>query len=289
MEQHVLSAPKINLTLRVGPRKADGYHDLASLFLRLPPIETLTIRTRSEDNVKDHVEVHSIVVEGENLLFRAAEGLRSMGWPLPGLDLSLWKKIPPGTGFGAGSGNAAAFLRWASLLMGRSVPPAFVRRLGADIPFLLSGLSLAFVEGEGECFEALSPLEGIVIVLIVPSWSSSTGTAFARLDERRAREGLIPNHPLSWKDEADQVLQALRAGRSVGLLPNDFSEELFEDHPQYLDLFGVAAQAQALAWGISGSGSGAFVLFRKVDDEHVSPFMAALSTLSWINHLFVLE
>ncbi|QTX32950.1 4-diphosphocytidyl-2C-methyl-D-erythritol kinase [Aminithiophilus ramosus] len=284
---HVLYSPaKLNLTLRIGARRADGLHDLSSVFLRLPSVEALTITMDSENNVKDLLSVQTIELKGINLVTRASERLRALGWPLPFLRVSLWKQLPPGTGFGAGSGNGAAFLRWASALLGRSLPLELARELGADVPFLVSGLPLAFACGVGERLEGLKALN-LSALLLVPRWSSPTARAFADLDRRREERGSSVSDPLFFRIEAETLVDDLRRGATVGLLPNDFTDLLAERHPEYGLFFAMAEKAGALAWGISGSGSGAFALAQ--GPTALLKLVASVSAEPWVTHLLVLE
>lgn len=285
---HVVYSPaKLNLTLRVGGRNGDGYHEIVSLFLRLPAVETLTINRKNEDNVRDDLVTHTVAVPGVNLVTKAAEGLRKLGWPLPPLEISVWKQVPPGTGFGAGSGNAAAFLGWASRYLRRPLPSHFAKSLGADVPFLLSGSSLALAGGVGERLEALEPLPRLSVFLVVPAWSSSTAEAFADLDYRRKAAKRSAGALADYRSEIEGIVKALRQGLPVGFLPNDFSALLIEKHPDYLSFFAAAQEANSLAWGISGSGSGAFALLG--GGRGLSELMSWASSSPWITHLFVLE
>ena len=285
--RHVIYSPaKLNLTLRIGARRPDGFHDLSSVFLRLPSMEALTITVHGGNNVRDRLDVHAVELRGVNLVTKASERLRALSWPLPPLHVSLWKQIPSGTGFGAGSGNVAAFLRWASSHLGHPLPPGLARELGADVPFLLSGLPMAFVGGVGECLEDLEAL-GLSVLLLVPRWSSSTGRTFSDLDRRR--EGRPePSADLQLcRDEAEGLVDALRRAVPVGLLPNDFTDLLVERHPSYRAFFNEAERTGALAWGISGSGSGAFAL--APEGGALSKLAAWASSEPWVTHLFVLE
>ena len=99
--------------MRITEKRGDGYHNLVSLFLRLPAMESLTISTYKDNNVREIATTGHIVIDGKNIVEKTIECLESKGWSLPGLHVALAKQIPPGTGLGAGSGNAASFLRWA--------------------------------------------------------------------------------------------------------------------------------------------------------------------------------
>jgi 4-diphosphocytidyl-2-C-methyl-D-erythritol kinase len=197
--QYVLpSFFKINLSLFVGERRPDGRHDLYTFFVRLGPLETLTIRETKENNVRDLLLVRDASLPGDNLLTRAAALLRREGVPLPSLEIDLVKRIPAGSGVGGGSGNAAAFLRWAERRWRLPDRPLRGLPLGADVPFLASGASAAHATGLGE---VLSPVEIPAfpsVVLAFPRWGTATGGAYVALDA--ARGAVVPVGPVEARE-----------------------------------------------------------------------------------------
>lgn len=258
----VPSAAKLNLSLRVTSLRSDGYHDIVSLFLRLPSAEVLAV-SRADD--ADRVCVRGMEIEGENILSRALRYAREAGFEVPFLDVEIMKTLHPGSGLGAGSGNGAALLRW---LAGGADTPSWreaARRTGADVPFLFSEFSLALVSGIGEVLEPLDPLS-FHAWIVFPDWSVGTENAYGALDRRYG--GTYPlNEAEAW-NEAASLCRRLRDGERVGLLPNDFAPGLMEKFPDYDKLFALFESAGSCAWGITGSGGAAFGLFRDV----VSPF-----------------
>ena len=258
-----LSAAKLNLSLRVTNKRRDGYHDIVSLFLRLPNLETLSISKAK--GIADDVRVRGVEVKGENIVSRALCRAREAGFDVPFLDVEISKSIYPGSGLGAGSGNAAAILRW---LAGSAVSQKddlvwqnVALKTGADVPFLLSDCSLALVSGIGEILEPLEPL-GLCASIVFPEWSVGTGDAYAQLDGRYGGE-----YPLSdpvARAEAGALYKGLLAKERVGFLPNDFAPALMEKFPGYLDLFDMFDKSGHIAWGITGSGGAAFALSDKI-------------------------
>ncbi|MDR1943353.1 MAG: 4-diphosphocytidyl-2C-methyl-D-erythritol kinase, partial [Synergistaceae bacterium] len=134
---------KINLTLRVLGLRGDGYHDIYSLFWRRPSPEILTI---SPGGAGDVLSVCGVDVEGENIVSRACRRIRSLFGEdaLAPLEMKLHKYLPTGSGVGAGSGNAAALIRWFQMSgSGRVLRCSDVSPLGSDVAFLASGFDLA--------------------------------------------------------------------------------------------------------------------------------------------------
>ena len=241
------SFAKINLTLRVVQKRPDGYHNLVSTFMRIASGDVLYI---TEASTGRDIVTADIPLEGENIVAKALRVAREEGFRIPPLNVKIHKSIPPGSGLGGGSGNAAAILWW----LGAEKVAA---KVGADVPFLASGLSIASVSGIGEHIEPLKEAcpHGVIAI---PDWKTNTKQAYAELDEMGYEMmGLM----LARKEMRD--IYHANAGRKVGLLPNDFLKVLLKEHPKYNELFRMFERAGADAWGVSGSGSAAFAVMSK--------------------------
>ena len=282
-----LSAAKLNLSLRVTEKRRDGYHDIVSLFLRLPAVETLSI-SKAEGGIEDNVRVSGVEIDGENIVSRALRFARESGFDVPFLDVEISKTISPGSGLGAGSGNAASIL---CLLAGNSACQKrqednltrkwqnVALRTGADVPFLFSCRPLALVSGVGEIIEPLEPLR-LHASIVFPAWSVGTKNAYAQLDNRCGG-----NYTLSKTEaraEAYALYRRLLAGERAGLLPNDFTPVLIEKFTDYLDLFDLFEKSGYIAWGITGSGGAAFALSSGAN----SPWVTAWPP--WANQVLTL-
>ena len=154
-----LSCPvKINLTLRVFSQRADGYHEIYSLFWRKKATEGLTIVPSNDENIGDFLKVKGLDLRGPNIVTKTAEWARKNGCELPFLSMELEKKYPDGSGIGAGSGNAAALIEWLRQECGFVPPREAIAKLGADVAFLAGSSDVALAEGIGERLTALEPL-----------------------------------------------------------------------------------------------------------------------------------
>ncbi len=148
---------KINLFLRVNGRRADGYHELQTLFAILDFGDEITFNLRDDDVITINPDF-GFPVE-KNIIYKAIKLLSEKTGKTIGVDVNVIKKIPQGGGLGGGSSDAATTLvalNWM-LKLGFSVEELaeFGRTLGADVPVFVKGRS-ALAEGVGEI---LTPLE----------------------------------------------------------------------------------------------------------------------------------
>jgi 4-diphosphocytidyl-2-C-methyl-D-erythritol kinase len=292
---------KINLTLRVLAKRWDGYHDIHSLFWRRKSPEFLELR-RSEG--EDRLSVDGMDIPGENLITCACRYIRTRYKEsmLPPLDVRLVKCLPTGSGVGAGSGNAAALLRW--FFSEREDKRRHeddmhdVASIGADVAFLASGYDLAIANGIGEKLEGLDEPDGLDMpgVVFFPQWRNDTAEAFSSLDQNRD-DGLSAE-PLCAKEaraETFKVLRGLKMRERLGLLPNDFISCASLHSGRYGMLYDIIEKAGALAWGLCGSGSSCFALFDDKDGgDSISRLLAYMesersSRFAWLNKTLVLE
>ncbi|MFV2063814.1 MAG: 4-(cytidine 5'-diphospho)-2-C-methyl-D-erythritol kinase [Chloroflexota bacterium] len=206
------SAPaKVNLALAVTGRRADGYHSLRSVFLRLALHDDLAAEVVS-DAEHDTLEVlgdADMPLEG-NLVLRAVADLRAASdEPLARLRFVLTKRIPVAAGLGGGSSDGAAAVKLALAAWGVRLHPAArlgaAMRLGADVPFFASEHDAALAQGVGESLGPLpAPSPAAGIVLITAPRRLSTARVFAELD-RSDREG-------SATDSIDALVASMRNG-----------------------------------------------------------------------------
>ena len=239
---------KINLTLRVINKRPDGYHNLVSAFVKINSGDILYI---SESTAGIDIVNANIALKGENIVAKALRVARSEGFKIPFLNVKIHKSIPPGSGLGAGSGNAAAVLWW---LGAERVAP----KVGADVAFLCSGKNTALVSGIGDIIEPIHepPLHGAIAI---PNWETNTKTAYEELDS----VGYNIDTMLARKEVKDIYHSNAKAGKRLGLLPNDFVKVLIQKHPKYNELFRILDNAGADSWGVTGSGSSVFGLMSR--------------------------
>jgi len=260
-ECNLPSPAKVNITLRIVSKRANGYHDLVSTFIRIDGVEEISIKFRDTCDGKDVVQAYNIRIDGENLINSTLSFLRKRNLPIPPLEVKVWKQIPPGSGLGGGSGNAASILHWAKSRWGGDVTPMETSAIGADVPFLFSGYRAALVRKIGDDFTPIESLEGYAFLFLIPNWRVPTTYAFSKLDQHYTSSGW-PMDEGAAIDETLELLNRLKRGDRVGLLPNDFLPALAEHSNAYEEIFRSVENTGALAWGLSGSGSAAFAIFK---------------------------
>lgn len=204
-----IQAPaKINLTLVVRGKRADGYHALESVMQMI----TLADRLELEDADALQFTCSDPALEtADNLVVRAATMLRRHYGITRGVRLHLEKNIPAQAGLGGGSSDAAATLLALNEFWQLRCPldemRGFAAALGSDVPFFLDGPS-ALVQGRGETVTPIPHQANCHLVLAKPSAGLSTAEVYARLYARPAPDHL-PAHPLP---ATQAMIDALRHG-----------------------------------------------------------------------------
>jgi 4-diphosphocytidyl-2-C-methyl-D-erythritol kinase len=169
----LLAPGKVNLCLYLGPLRADGRHELVTLFESVSLADQLVV---SESDVD---EVVCPGVEGPNLVADALAALRAHGWESPPVRIEILKQIPVAAGMGGGSADAAAVLRSSGLP--HELLLKIAASLGADVPSQLSpGLELG--TGAGEIVEPAPPLEPHAFVIVPADFGLSTADVYREAD-----------------------------------------------------------------------------------------------------------
>jgi 4-diphosphocytidyl-2-C-methyl-D-erythritol kinase len=258
---------KLNLGLVVGPRRRDGYHELATVFQSISLADTLmveprrrglSLEVRHEDAAVRGARVKDQIPTGrENLVIRAAELFNRTTGLGRGAHFTLVKRIPAGAGLGGGSADAAAALVGLGALygvrVGRAARLAMASTLGSDVPFALrGGTALGF--GRGEILVPLELERPFRALIAVPSWRVSTARAYARIDRRKysltAWRAKLRSAQLLGRKQLRAEL-ALRLG-------NAFEEVLGPKRRDFFSLRERLLAAGASEVRMTGSGSAVF-------------------------------
>jgi len=269
----VAAQAKINLFLRVGPRRPDGFHDVATMFLLVDLADDIIVRVDGAGRTL-HVAGPRLPASGlgpteKNLAYRAAVAYAERAsWPA-GFSIELTKNIPAGGGLGGGSSDAGAVLRALDALNDRPLGQAGLEQLatllGSDVPFFVSGSARAFATGRGEEVGGLDPLEAREVLLVVPPYGVATADAYQWLDEDRTRSGSASAPATGAAAEAPRM-EAKPAGMDEWEFVrrashNDFEPIVEARHPGLRRYREQLLQHGASIARLSGSGSTVFGIF----------------------------
>ena len=242
---------KINLGLHIISKRADGYHNIETVFSPVPLKDCLEILP------SDTFSFHSygIHVPGnpdENLCVKAFDLLNS-DFGLPPVQIHLLKNIPTGAGLGGGSSDAAFTLRALNemfvLDLNNSQLTGYAARLGSDCPFFIGNVPCA-ATGRGEVIQNVDvDLSSYKLLLVKPMQGVSTREAFAG------------SKPMDGRPSPAEILQ-LPVNDWKKYLVNDFEASVFELVPEIRKIKDKMYASGAIYASMSGSGSAVFGLFR---------------------------
>lgn len=254
------SFAKLNLGLEVLGKRQDGFHELRTLFQTIDLHDDVRITpTRSRIEVAcGHPDVPC---DGTNLAYRAAAELRRRAQVHHGVRIEIVKRIPVGAGLGGGSSNAAAVLvaldRLWGLGLGRAGLDPLARRLGADVPyFLTGGTALALARGD-EIYPLREQVRAHAVV-VDPGRPLRTAQVFRRIDgELTPRENSLTISRFVSSD--------LRGAVRFGILKNELENAALGEAPDLAEstrrMRVILMREGAVLAQMSGSGSAFFGLF----------------------------
>jgi 4-diphosphocytidyl-2-C-methyl-D-erythritol kinase len=251
----VRSLAKINLALSVLGRRADGYHDIQTIFQTVDLGDELEFRASSL--IELACKSLPTIRQEDNLVWKAAALLRSVAGEGYGASITLDKTIPAGAGLGGGSSNAAATLlglrRFWNLDLSDPDLSALAESLGSDVPFFLNG-GTALGVGRGDQISPLPDFPSKHLVIIFPGVHVSTAEAYRSLNL-----GLTS----SLEDHRIQhfIGQGPANAYSLTEIFNDFEASILTAFPPIKEAKKFLQERGATAVLLSGSGSSVFGFF----------------------------
>jgi 4-diphosphocytidyl-2-C-methyl-D-erythritol kinase len=272
---------KVNVHLGVGPLRADGFHELQTVFLAVSLFDTVTVRpgeglsltVRGEGAAAGRGPA-SVPSDRRNLVWQAAELLARHAGVRADAHLEIDKSIPAAAGLAGGSADAAATLVALDALWNthatRGDLAALAAELGSDVPFSLLG-GVALGTGRGEQLSPVLARRRWDWALGIAGEGLSTPTVYAELDSLRAAGTL----PAGDSAPTEPVITALRSGPAVALaaaLSNDLQAPALRLRPDLRRALRAATDAGARAALVSGSGPTIAAL---ADDEQSAVRLAA--------------
>ena len=271
------AAAKINLTLRVRGRRADGYHLLESLVAFADIGDRLVLQPAETTAFAVDGPFAAPLQPGDNLVLQALAALEeAAGRALPS-DIRLTKNLPVAAGLGGGSADAAAALRGLARLhkldLSAAELAAAAASLGADVPVCLSPQP-AWMTGIGHDVQRLPDLPPLDVVLVNPRMALPTGPVFAAL--QASSDMAAETAPPQWSAAGD-VIDACAA---VG---NDLQAPAVALVPQIADCLTVLQQSGAAYAAMSGSGASCFGLAAAGAGEALAEAYAAQRPADWVS------
>lgn len=265
MESIVITAPaKVNLRLEITGRRADGYHELRTIFQKVALYDEITLSQSAAGGISLSLDNPDLPADRTNLAYRAAELLHDHCRVEFGVAIHIRKRIPAGAGLGGGSSDAAAVLDGCNRLFGLGLGIATLQRLalrlGADVPFFLSPWATANAAGIGEILTPTHLAPDVWFLIVFPRFSISTAWAYATFSKdiilTKPRKNITL--PYSVADIHELCL----------LLYNDFERVALPRYPAL-----AAIKKQLLLEGaagalLSGSGSAVFGVFDNAQACH---------------------
>jgi 4-diphosphocytidyl-2-C-methyl-D-erythritol kinase len=262
-EVRIPAYAKVNLRLEVLGKRADGYHELRTIFQTVSLHDTLRLRASRQSTISLTVRGNQALSQEpleKNLVYRAVDAVRRELRIRTGVEIVLDKKIPAGRGLGGGSSDAAAALLGYLRLARKRMDPvrllAIAASLGADVPFFLFG-GCALGVGKGDEIYPLPDLPHSRFLIISPkSIHVPTPDAYrwlhapelASLTKSAAAHKLFRFCALCWSPQG-------------AALSNDFEEAVFRRHARLDQIKRVLLRRGASEALLAGSGSAVFGVF----------------------------
>jgi 4-diphosphocytidyl-2-C-methyl-D-erythritol kinase len=247
---------KVNLVLRVGPRRSDGYHDLETLMVPIDLADELTVRVAlgQRGPVTCRVPNRPELDGSRNLAARAAEAFRRRLGLTDRIDIAIEKRIPVTAGLGGGSSDAASVLRVLARAHGMRSPSALTSvalEIGSDVPFFL-GQGPAWAAGRGELLTP-AKVPSLALVLVYPTdlaLAIRAQDAYRWLDAARNKS-----------ERQAKLLGISHPEWQPSLARNDLQGPCFERYPVLRTVAGRLVGQGAAAAIMSGSGPTVFGIF----------------------------
>ena len=262
-EVRIPAYAKINLRLEILGKRADGYHELRTIFQTVSLHDTLRFRPARRAGIslviRGNAALSQEAVE-KNLVYRAVDALRRELKIRAGVEITLQKRIPAGRGLGGGSSDAAAALLGYLQFTGKRMEPVrllkIAAELGADVPFFLFGGQAVGV-GKGDEIYPLPDQEKRALLIVSPkeihvptpdAYRWLHAPELASLTKAAASHKLFGFCALCWSAQEESLW-------------NDFEAAVFQRHPRLAQIKRGLLRGGASEALLAGSGSAVFGVF----------------------------
>ena len=247
---------KVNIGLFIKSVRSDGYHNISTIFQELNIGDSIDIqKTNSQFMIKSNND--NVPLGKSNTCYKAFYLLKKL-YPkkIKGLSINLIKKIPPGTGLGAGSSNGATILKAISQIYELNINYKKLERLAAtfsaDAPFFIRGKT-QIGSGIGDILKNISkPFHGPFLI-VIPKFKIKTKWAFEKLKNQLNNK--YTNHNI------DSVLDKKNLSKNTKLFENDFERIVIPTYPEIGNIKNKLIELGAIYSSLSGTGSTVFGVF----------------------------
>ncbi|RFC44202.1 MAG: 4-diphosphocytidyl-2-C-methyl-D-erythritol kinase [Verrucomicrobia bacterium] len=269
-----LAPAKINLSLKILGRRADGFHELRSLMAPISVFDTLEVDPKADGDLEFLCDSPGIPLDDGNLVVRATRLFCSTFGFLPQLRIALSKEIPHGAGLGGGSSDAATTLlaldSFFQTHLEREVLVELAAELGSDVPFFLYQ-SAAWIGGRGERVSPVAGFAAVPLLLIKPPFGVPTPWAYSQWSQ---------------SDEIPGVHYGEQS-TAAGNLINDLERPVFQKYVLLAELKRwLCSQPEVEGALLSGSGSTLFAALRtkEAGQSLRKRFENEFGTQWWVRH-----
>ena len=268
---------KVNLQLSVGPKEADGYHEVATVFQAISLFDNVKVAAADQFSIIVSGDyTNGVPLDQSNLVYKAIELMADKFDTDKNLEISIEKSIPVAGGMAGGSADAAAVLLGIDQLyrlgLSKDELGEIARKLGSDVPFMLHG-GTAVGRGHGDEVTPALSRGNYHWVIAVSSTGLATPAVYAECD--RLRTGLDIKAPTL----NDELLQALLSGDATRVgksLSNDLQSAACSIRPALRLILDTGQEYGALGGVVSGSGPS--VAFLVADEDHSLDLAVALTS-----------
>ena len=268
---------KVNLQLSVGPKEADGYHEVATVFQAISLFDNVKVAAADQFSIIVSGDyTNGVPLDQSNLVYKAIELMADKFDTDKNLEISIEKSIPVAGGMAGGSADAAAVLLGIDQLyrlgLSKDELGEIARKLGSDVPFMLHG-GTAVGRGHGDEITPALSRGNYHWVIAVSSTGLATPAVYAECD--RLRTGLDIKAPTL----NDELLQALLSGDATRVgksLSNDLQSAACSIRPALRLILDTGQEYGALGGVVSGSGPS--VAFLVADEDHSLDLAVALTS-----------
>lgn len=261
----VRSPAKINLSLFVGDKRPDGFHELETVMAKLNFYDTLLIEPSGRNALDFKVNGDYWAPEGEeNLVCKAYHLLEEKTGKQPNVKITLTKNIPAGSGLGSASSDAAAAIlglnQWLNLGMREQEIREKTALLGSDVTFF-TGKPLALCTGRGEKIKEIEKNFDFFAILLLPDIIISTKEIY---------ENFVPDTQLYEKlrtKTKNSVNRTEDLNLQTGV--NMLAESVFSLHPELKELKDKAETLTEKPFYLTGSGAGLYTVFAPEENGEI--------------------